>query len=92
MTEIRSPRAFASTNVRAAAVALGSEPPPIDMERAIAALPDGARHVLVLVGIYGFSHAEAAATLGVSEASSKTQLHRARGLLTSALGLGLETA
>jgi RNA polymerase sigma factor (sigma-70 family) len=65
----------------------GSEPPPIDMERAIDALPDGARHVLVLVGIYGFSHAEAAATLGVSEASSKTQLHRARSLLTAALGL-----
>jgi RNA polymerase sigma factor (sigma-70 family) len=65
----------------------GSELPPIDMERAIAALPDGARHVLVLVGIYGFTHAQAAVTLGVSEASSKTQLHRARGLLTSALGL-----
>jgi RNA polymerase sigma factor (sigma-70 family) len=65
----------------------GSEPPPIDMERAIAALPDGARHVLVLVGIYGFSHAQAAAVLGVSEGSSKTQLHRARSLLSAALEL-----
>src|SRR6202049_1395530 len=27
----------------------GSEAPPLDLERAIAALPDGARHVLVLV-------------------------------------------
>jgi RNA polymerase sigma factor (sigma-70 family) len=61
--------------------------PPIDVERAIAALPDGSRHVLVLVGIYGYSHAEAAAALGVAEGTCKTQLHRARGLLTAALGL-----
>lgn len=65
----------------------GSGAPPLDLERAIAALPDGARHVLVLVGIYGFSHTEAAAALGVAEGTSKTQLHRARGLLTTALGL-----
>jgi RNA polymerase sigma factor (sigma-70 family) len=61
--------------------------PPIDLERAIAALPEGARHVLVLVGIYGFSHAEAAATLGLAEGTCKAQLHRARGLLSAALGL-----
>jgi len=65
----------------------GSGAPPIDVERAIAGLPDGARHVLVLVGLYGFSHAEAALSLGVSEGNCKTQLHRARGLLTAALGL-----
>lgn len=59
---------------------------PLDLERAIAALPEGARHVLVLVGIYGYSHAEAAATLGVAEGTCKAQLHRARGLLASALG------
>ncbi|MHB8478661.1 MAG: RNA polymerase sigma factor [Steroidobacteraceae bacterium] len=60
---------------------------PLDLERAIAALPDGARHVLVLVGLYGFSHAEAARTLGVAEGTCKAQLHRARGLLAAALGL-----
>jgi len=65
----------------------GSADPPIDLERAIAGLPEGARHVLVLVGIYGFSHAEAAATLGVAEGTCKAQLHRARGLLSAALGL-----
>jgi RNA polymerase sigma-70 factor, ECF subfamily len=65
----------------------GSGAPPLDLERAIASLPDGARHVLVLVGIYGFSHAEAATALGVAEGTCKTQLHRARGLLTVALGL-----
>src|SRR6202166_486384 len=31
---------------------------PLDLERAIAVLPEGARNVLVLVGIYGFSHAK----------------------------------
>ncbi len=61
--------------------------PPLDLERAIAALPDGARHVLVLVGIYGFSHAEAADSLGLAEGTCKAQLHRARGLLSAALGL-----
>src|SRR5271169_6573284 len=65
----------------------GSAGPPLDLERAIAGLPQGARHVLVLVGIYGFSHAEAAATLGVAEGTCKAQLHRARGLLSAALGL-----
>jgi RNA polymerase sigma-70 factor, ECF subfamily len=61
--------------------------PPLDLERAIAELPAGARHVLVLVGIYGFSHAEAAHTLGIAEGTCKAQLHRARGLLAAALGL-----
>ncbi len=60
---------------------------PHDLERAIAALPDGARHVLVLVGIYGFSHAEAAAALGTAEGTCKAQLHRARELLAAALGM-----
>jgi len=61
--------------------------PPLDVERAIAGLPEGARHVLVLVGIYGFSHAEAADMLGIAAGTCKAQLHRARGLLAAALGL-----
>jgi RNA polymerase sigma-70 factor (ECF subfamily) len=65
----------------------GSDAPPLDLERAIAGLPEGARHVLVLVGVYGFSHAEAAQTLGVAEGTCKAQLHRARSLLAAALGL-----
>lgn len=65
----------------------GSASPPLDLERAIAGLPDGARHVLVLVAIYGHSHAEAAQMLGVAEGTCKAQLHRARALLTVALGL-----
>lgn len=65
----------------------GAEAPPLDLERAIAALPEGARHVLVLVGVYGYSHSEAAQALGVAEGTCKAQLHRARGLLSAALGL-----
>jgi RNA polymerase sigma-70 factor, ECF subfamily len=65
----------------------GGGAPPLDVERAIAALPEGARHVLVLVGIYGYSHAEAAGALGIAEGTCKAQLHRARQLLASTLGL-----
>jgi RNA polymerase sigma-70 factor, ECF subfamily len=61
--------------------------PPLDLERAIAALPEAARHVLVLVGIYGYSHAEAAADLKIAEGTCKAQLHRARQLLSQALDL-----
>jgi len=61
--------------------------PPIDLERAIAALPPGARDVLVLVGIYGYSHDEAASALGLAEGTCKAQLHRARELLRATLGL-----
>lgn len=61
--------------------------PPLDLERAIAALPAGARDVLVLVGIYGYSHIEAAEVLDIAEGTCKAQLHRARGLLSTALEL-----
>ncbi len=59
-----------------------------EIENAIHALPDGARDVLVLYGIYGYSHAEAAEMLGVAEGTCKAQLHRARGLLRERLGVG----
>jgi RNA polymerase sigma-70 factor, ECF subfamily len=60
---------------------------PVDLERAIAALPRGARDVLVLVGIYGYSHDEAGAMLGVASGTCKAQLHRARELLSARLNL-----
>lgn len=59
-----------------------------ELEAAIAGLPDGARDVLTLCGIYGYAHQEAAAMLGVAEGTCKAQLHRARGLLRERLGLG----
>lgn len=53
----------------------------IDLERAIATLPDGAREVLILRTFTGHSHQEIAALLGVSVGTVKSQLHRARQLL-----------
>jgi RNA polymerase sigma-70 factor (ECF subfamily) len=61
-----------------------------DLEAAIAALPAGARHVLVLVGLYGHSHEEASQLLGVAVGTCKAQLHRARALLGARLGYGDE--
>ncbi len=58
-----------------------------EIENAIAGLPEGARDVLVLYAIYGYSHAEAADMLGVAEGTCKAQLHRARGLLRERLGM-----
>lgn len=47
----------------------------------VAALPEGYRVVFNLVAVEGFSHAEAAAALGISESSSRSQLTRARTAL-----------
>lgn len=59
--------------------------PPLDVEAAIASLPEGARHVLVLYGIYGYTHEEAATMLGIAVGTCKAQLHRARRLLRERL-------
>jgi RNA polymerase sigma-70 factor (ECF subfamily) len=67
--------------------ALPDSLPPLDLEAGIAALPDGARHVLVLVALYGYTHEETAAWLGIAEGTSKAQLNRARRLLTERLAL-----
>jgi RNA polymerase sigma-70 factor (ECF subfamily) len=53
----------------------------MDLEAAIAGLPAGARRVLVLAGVYGYSHQETADMLGVAVGTCKAQLHRARQLL-----------
>ncbi len=66
--------------------------PALDVEQAIDGLPEGARHVLVLVGLYGYSHEEAAATLGVAVGTCKAQLHRARQLLAARLDLAGDVA
>jgi RNA polymerase sigma-70 factor (ECF subfamily) len=56
-----------------------------EIEAAIATLPPGARQVLVLAGVYGYSHAEAAGMLGIAVGTCKAQLHRARQLLGTRL-------
>jgi RNA polymerase sigma-70 factor, ECF subfamily len=57
----------------------------MDLERAIASLPEGARMVFVLYEVEGYSHAEVARELGIAENTSKAQLHRARSLLREVL-------
>ena len=57
----------------------------IDLERAIAELPDGAREVFVLFDIEGYGHAEIAQLVGIAEGTSKAQLFRARQLLREKL-------
>ncbi len=50
----------------------------LDMERAVAGLPDGYREVLLLHDVFGYTHDEIARMLGVESGTSKSQLHRAR--------------
>lgn len=57
----------------------------IDLDAAIATLPDGARTVLVLHDVEGYSHDEIAALTGIASGTSKAQLHRARRLLRARL-------
>jgi RNA polymerase sigma factor (sigma-70 family) len=57
----------------------------LDLEDAIAQLPQGARTVFVLHDVQGFTHEEIGAQLGITSGGSKAQLHRARQLLRTAL-------
>ncbi len=57
----------------------------IDLERAIARLPEGARIAFVLHDIHGYDHAEIAAMSGVAPGTIRAQLHRARRRLQEAL-------
>lgn len=57
----------------------------MDLERAIASLPRGARTAFVLHEVEGFRHDEIAARLGVAVGTVKAQLHRARKLLMERL-------
>jgi RNA polymerase sigma-70 factor (ECF subfamily) len=68
----------------------GSVAPPavedaIDLERAISALPAGARTVFVLHDVEGFQHDEIAKMTGTAAGTCRAQLHRARKLLMEAL-------
>jgi RNA polymerase sigma-70 factor (ECF subfamily) len=58
----------------------------IDLERAIAKLPDGYRAAFVLHDVEGFEHREVAALLGIAEGTSKSQVHKARLRLRVLLG------
>jgi RNA polymerase sigma-70 factor, ECF subfamily len=58
----------------------------IDLERAIAGLPERARLVFVLHDVEGYRHEEIAEMLGTAVGTSKAQLHRARRLLREMMG------
>lgn len=57
----------------------------MDLEAAIARLPEGARAVFVLHDVEGHRHEEIAELTGIAVGTSKAQLHRARRLLRERL-------
>lgn len=57
----------------------------LDLERAIASLPAGARQALVLHDIHGYRYDEIATEMGVAIGTVKAQIHRARRLLRERL-------
>ena len=62
----------------------------IDLERALAELPEGCRAAFVLHDVEGLEHREVSDVLGIAEGTSKSQVHKARlrlrGLLTARSG------
>lgn len=57
----------------------------LDLERAIETLPPRARTVFVLHDVEGLEHRDVAGMLGISEGTSKSQLHKARMRLRQCL-------
>src|SRR5437660_4220473 len=50
----------------------------IDLERAMAELPEGCRAAFVLHDVEGLEHREVSDLLGIAEGTSKSQVHKAR--------------
>lgn len=75
--------------LRSAASARAGEE--IDLERAIARLPEGYRHVLVLHDVEGYTHEEICRLLEINVGTSKSQLHHARRAMRAALRDGRVT-
>lgn len=57
----------------------------LDLAKAMATLPPGARAVFALHDIEGYKHEEIAVLLKITPGGSRAQLHRARQLLRTAL-------
>ena len=57
----------------------------MDLERALAKLPDGCRAAFVLHDVEGLEHREVAQALGIAEGTSKSQVHKARQRLRALL-------
>lgn len=50
----------------------------MDLERAVAQLPEGCRAAFLLHDVQGLEHREVAEALGIAEGTSKSQVHKAR--------------
>jgi RNA polymerase sigma-70 factor (ECF subfamily) len=59
----------------------------IDLDRAVAKLPTGARTVFVLHDVHGYSHDEIAQMTGIAAGTARAQLFRARRALMRLLDL-----
>jgi RNA polymerase sigma-70 factor (ECF subfamily) len=57
----------------------------MDLERAMAQLPEGCRAAFVLHDVEGLEHREVGEILGIAEGTSKSQVHKARLKLRSLL-------
>ena len=60
----------------------------IDLERAIETLPPACRAAFLLHDVEGFGHQEVGTMLGISEGTSKSQVHKARMRIRSYLAHG----
>lgn len=80
---VRDPADLALPDARTTVLASAQR---IDLERAIAGLPDGYREVLILHDVQGYTHAEIAGLLGIAPGTSKSQLARGRRALRKVLG------
>ena len=60
----------------------------IDLERAIDTLPPACRAAFLLHDVEGFGHQEVGTMLGISEGTSKSQVHKARMRIRSYLAHG----
>jgi RNA polymerase sigma-70 factor, ECF subfamily len=58
----------------------------MDLERALAELPEGCRTAFVLHDVEGLEHREVGEMLGIAEGTSKSQVHKARLRLRAILG------
>jgi RNA polymerase sigma-70 factor (ECF subfamily) len=58
----------------------------MDLERALAQLPEGCRTAFVLHDVQGLEHREVAEVMGIAEGTSKSQVHKARMRLRTLLG------
>ena len=57
----------------------------MDLERALAQLPEGCRTAFVLHDVQGLEHREVGEIMGIAEGTSKSQVHKARMRLRTLL-------